>query len=129
MTTERLEVGRTIAADPASIFRVLSDPQGHVTIDSSGMLQSADGDPVTAVGDSFVVHLRSGLTGGVLQHAGAVDGHVALRVAQHGEDARRVRRDRPLYLDAFGLLGLRLFGHGRIVPPDPFRRLGRPEHT
>lgn len=57
MTTERLEVGRTIAADPASIFRVLSDPQGHVTIDSSGMLQSADGDPVTAVGDSFVVHM------------------------------------------------------------------------
>jgi len=57
MTTERLEVGRTIAADPASIFRVLSDPRGHVTIDSSGMLQSADGDPVSAVGDSFVVHM------------------------------------------------------------------------
>ena len=57
MTTERLEVGRTIAADPASIFRVLSDPRGHVAIDSSGMLQSADGDPATAVGDSFVVHM------------------------------------------------------------------------
>jgi Polyketide cyclase / dehydrase and lipid transport len=57
MTTERLEVGRTIAADPASIFRVLADPEGHVAIDSSGMLQSADGDPVTAVGDSFVVHM------------------------------------------------------------------------
>jgi len=36
---------------------VLSDPQGHVTIDSSGMLMDATGDPVTAVGDSFVVHM------------------------------------------------------------------------
>ena len=38
MTTERMEVQRTIAADPAAIFRVLCDPQGHVAIDSSGML-------------------------------------------------------------------------------------------
>ncbi|WP_264991121.1 polyketide cyclase, partial [Mycobacterium kiyosense] len=36
---------------------VLCDPQGHVAIDSSGMLQDADGDPVRAVGDSFVVHM------------------------------------------------------------------------
>jgi hypothetical protein len=57
MTTERLEVERTIAADPATIFRVLSDPQGHVAIDSSGMLQAATGEPVTAVGDTFVVHM------------------------------------------------------------------------
>ena len=57
MTTERLEVPRTIAADPASIFTVLSDPQGHVAIDSSGMLLDATGDPVTKVGDSFVVHM------------------------------------------------------------------------
>jgi len=28
-----------------------------VAIDSSGMLQSAEGDPVSAVGDSFVVHM------------------------------------------------------------------------
>ena len=57
MTTERIEVQRTIAADPAAIFRVLSDPQGHVTIDSSGMLMDATGEPVGAVGDSFVVHM------------------------------------------------------------------------
>ena len=56
-TTERLEVQRMIAADPADIFRVLSDPHGHVTIDSSGMLQDASGEPVTAVGDTFVVHM------------------------------------------------------------------------
>jgi Polyketide cyclase / dehydrase and lipid transport len=57
MTSERLAVQRTIAADPTKIFRVLSDPRGHVTIDSSGMLMSSTGDPVTAVGDSFVVHM------------------------------------------------------------------------
>jgi hypothetical protein len=57
MTAERLEVQRTIAADPAAIFRVLCDPMGHVSIDSSGMLMSATGEPVTAIGDSFVVHM------------------------------------------------------------------------
>jgi hypothetical protein len=57
MTSERLEVQRTIAADPATIFGVLRDPHGHVAIDSSGMLIDATGDPVTAVGDSFVVHM------------------------------------------------------------------------
>jgi len=57
MTTERLEVARTIEADPAAIFAVLRDPQGHVAIDSSGMLLDATGDPVKAVGDSFVVHM------------------------------------------------------------------------
>lgn len=55
--TERLVVQRAIAADPAAIFRVLSDPHGHVTIDSSGMLMDATGEPVTGVGDTFVVHM------------------------------------------------------------------------
>lgn len=57
MSDERLEVQRTIPADPASIFRVLCDPQGHVAIDSSGMLMDADGEPVKATGESFVVHM------------------------------------------------------------------------
>ena len=57
MATERIEVQRTIEADPATIFAVLRDPQGHVAIDSSGMLQSAEGDPVTKAGDTFVVHM------------------------------------------------------------------------
>ncbi len=56
-TPERLEVQRTIEADPAAIFAVLCDPLGHVAIDSSGMLMDATGEPVTAVGDSFVVHM------------------------------------------------------------------------
>lgn len=57
MTSERIEVQRTIAADPAAIFGLLCDPQGHVVIDSSGMLMGATGEPVAAVGDSFVVHM------------------------------------------------------------------------
>jgi hypothetical protein len=55
--TERLEVQRAIDAEPAAIFAVLSDPQGHVAIDSSGMLMSASGERVSAVGDTFVVHM------------------------------------------------------------------------
>ena len=55
--TERFEVQRTIEADPSAVFAVLRDPQGHVAIDSSGMLQSADGEPVEAPGDKFVVHM------------------------------------------------------------------------
>lgn len=54
---ERFEVTRTIPVDPASIFSLLCDPKGHVTIDSSGMLMDASGDPVGAVGDTFVVHM------------------------------------------------------------------------
>ncbi len=54
---ERLEVQRTIAADPATIFAVLRDPKGHVAIDSSGMLMSSTGEPVQAADDTFVVHM------------------------------------------------------------------------
>jgi len=55
--TERIEVQRAIAAPAADIFAVLCDPQGHVAIDATGMLQDADGEPASAVGDSFVVHM------------------------------------------------------------------------
>jgi hypothetical protein len=57
MADDRLEAQRMIAADPAAIFRLLCDPQGHVAIDSSGMLMDATGEPVADVGDSFVVHM------------------------------------------------------------------------
>lgn len=53
----RLEVSRLIPAPAAAIFSVLTDPQGHVDIDSSGMLMDATGERVTGVGDSFVVHM------------------------------------------------------------------------
>ncbi len=55
--TERIEVQRPIPADAARIFAVLRDPQGHVTIDSSGMLQDATGEPAAKVDDEFVVHM------------------------------------------------------------------------
>jgi hypothetical protein len=55
--TERIEVQRAIAAEPAAIFGLLTDPQGHVAIDSSGMLMAASGDGVGGVGDTFVVHM------------------------------------------------------------------------
>ncbi|GAA1938028.1 hypothetical protein GCM10009837_75350 [Streptomyces durmitorensis] len=57
MTTERFEVQRQIAASPEKIFALLCDPAGHVAIDSSGMLQSAEGEPARGAGDEFVVHM------------------------------------------------------------------------
>jgi hypothetical protein len=54
---ERFEVQRDIPADPSTIFDVVRDPQGHVTIDSSGMLMDATGEPASKVGDTFVVHM------------------------------------------------------------------------
>lgn len=55
--TDRIEVQRPIPATPADVFAVLCDPHGHVAIDATGMLQDADGDSVTAAGDSFVIHM------------------------------------------------------------------------
>ncbi|MEU6136820.1 polyketide cyclase [Nocardioides sp. NPDC047086] len=54
---ERIDAERIIPASPADIFAVLIDPDGHVAIDAAGMLQSAEGSPVGAVGDRFVVHM------------------------------------------------------------------------
>lgn len=54
---ERFEVSRHVDAPVEAVFAVLTDPRGHVAIDSTGMLMSAEGDPVTAVGDTFVVHM------------------------------------------------------------------------
>lgn len=56
-TARRIEVDRAIAADPATIFDVLRSPSGHVQIDASGMLMSADGEPARAVGDRFTVKM------------------------------------------------------------------------
>ncbi|MGH3360916.1 MAG: SRPBCC family protein [Nocardioides sp.] len=55
--TTRLEVSRPMPLPAVDIFAVLCDPQGHVAIDSSGMLQGAEGEPVSAVGQSFAVHM------------------------------------------------------------------------
>lgn len=53
----RLEARRVISAPADRVFAVLCDPDGHVAVDSSGMLQSAEGSVVTAEGDRFVVHM------------------------------------------------------------------------
>jgi len=57
MSDERIEVQRSIEAEPAAIFAVLADPHGHVAIDASGMLMGASGEPARAVGDEFTVHM------------------------------------------------------------------------
>jgi hypothetical protein len=54
---ERMEVARTIPVAAGRIFALLSDPKGHVTIDSSGMLMDSTGVPATKVGDEFVIHM------------------------------------------------------------------------
>ena len=54
---ERFEIQRLIPADAPTIFAVVSSPQGHVAIDSSGMLQSFTGEPAHAEGDTFVIHM------------------------------------------------------------------------
>ena len=55
--TDRIETHRTVDTTPDAIFRVLTDPIGHVAIDSSGMLMDATGSRVGGVGDEFVVHM------------------------------------------------------------------------
>ena len=55
--SERFEVQRTIPADPAAIFSIVSSPEGHVAIDASGMLQSCDGVAARAEGDTFIIHM------------------------------------------------------------------------
>jgi len=57
VTVERIEVQRTINVPASTIFAVLCNPHGHVAIDSTGMLMDATGDPVRAVGETFVVHM------------------------------------------------------------------------
>jgi uncharacterized protein YndB with AHSA1/START domain len=58
MSEERVSVTRVIAAPAAAIYAIVSDPEGHVRIDGSGMLEaSADAKPLTAVGETFDIHM------------------------------------------------------------------------
>lgn len=54
---ERIKEQRLIEAAPEAVFAVLTDPQGHVAIDSSGMLMGASGERPGAVGDTFEIHM------------------------------------------------------------------------
>ena len=57
VSNQRLEVQRLIPAPAETIFSLLCDPDGHVQIDATGMLMSADGDAVAKAGDTFDVHM------------------------------------------------------------------------
>lgn len=57
-TESRVELSTSIQAPAKEIFAVITDPQGHVDIDGSGMLVAApDATPVTGVGDSFLMNM------------------------------------------------------------------------
>jgi len=58
MVQERISTSRPIKADATKIFDLIRRPDGHVQIDGSGMLlAAADATPVTAVGDTFAMHM------------------------------------------------------------------------
>jgi hypothetical protein len=58
MTEERVTVRRRIDAPAARLFAIVTDPNGHVAIDGSGMLMAApDASPTAAVGDTFVMNM------------------------------------------------------------------------
>lgn len=57
-TESRLELTTRINAPAADIFAVITDPNGHVDIDGSGMLvAAAESTPLTAIGDSFIMNM------------------------------------------------------------------------
>ncbi|MGK4598371.1 YbhB/YbcL family Raf kinase inhibitor-like protein [Amycolatopsis sp. w19] len=81
---ERIEVSRLVPASAGAIFAVLSDPQGHVDIDASGMLIDAEGDPVERAGDRFVVHMDREALGDV--PLGKYDVEVVITTLVPGEE-------------------------------------------
>jgi hypothetical protein len=108
MPSERLEASRQINADPATVFALITDPKGHVAIDSSGMLQSATGDPVKAVGDTFVIHMdRESLND--FPDLGKYDVTISIRTYE---------QDRDLAWDVQGRLNLGHYYGYRIEPAD-----------
>jgi hypothetical protein len=55
---ERISTTRRIKASASKIFDLIRRPDGHVEIDGSGMLVAApESKPVTAVGDTFAMHM------------------------------------------------------------------------
>ena len=57
-TDSRLELTREITAPATAVFALIIDPAGHVKIDGSGMLVAPqDSEPMTGVGDSFIMNM------------------------------------------------------------------------
>ena len=58
MSAQRISTTRRIAASAGDIFAIVADPQMHVAIDGSHMLEAApDSTRLRAVGDSFVINM------------------------------------------------------------------------
>lgn len=57
MADNRVSLSRRIPAPADVVFKVISDPQGHVDIDGSGMLVKTDAPRTQAVGDSFIMNM------------------------------------------------------------------------
>ncbi len=54
MSIDRHAATRRISAPAGAIYKIVSDPKGHVAIDGSGMLDAApDARPLTEVGQTF----------------------------------------------------------------------------
>ena len=61
---ERIAASRTVAASPAEVFLIVTDPAMHVEIDGSGMLEAAPGSRrVEAPGDTFVMDMDRDVLG------------------------------------------------------------------
>ncbi|HEX4433521.1 MAG TPA: SRPBCC family protein [Acidimicrobiales bacterium] len=57
-TADRIAASGTVAATPAAVFRIVTDPAMHVAIDGSGMLEAAPGTKrAEKVGDTFVMDM------------------------------------------------------------------------
>jgi hypothetical protein len=54
---QRVEESRFVAASPEKIFELICQPAFQLDTDSSGLLQSSDGETITAVGDEVVLHM------------------------------------------------------------------------
>lgn len=57
--SERVTVTGTVPAAPEAVFALLADPSRHSEIDGAGHLKGMiDGDPVSGVGDAFVIDMH-----------------------------------------------------------------------
>ncbi|MCU1344264.1 MAG: hypothetical protein JWL70_530 [Acidimicrobiia bacterium] len=58
MSHDRVSAIRRIAAPASALFKIVSNPAGHVQIDGSGMLDKAPEDrQLTAVGETFMMDM------------------------------------------------------------------------
>lgn len=58
MTTERISATRTVAAPPAAVFAVLTDPDRHQDLEPGDWVRSAiDLEPLTGVGQVFGMNM------------------------------------------------------------------------